>query len=97
VVCLPGDSKILTESGLKEIKDLRGEKIYGFDGKKIKLQNFEDVIRLKGNFLGYEIKLDSKKVIATKDHMFLVYNNGRLEWKRLEEIKEGDLLVGIEY
>ena len=94
--CVPPDTKILTEYGIKEIKDVQiGDKVWSYninnDIKELKSILYlhdpvikqEENIRIYGKF-GY--------ITTSKKHPILVYNNNTWDYKLAGEIITGDIL-----
>lgn len=99
--CLIGNTKVLTDSGYKKIKDFdkfkdriltfnKETKNFGYSNAsllKYKLKN-ESLIKLK---------LEDNSVIkATNEHPLLIRNNDNLKWDEVKNIKEGAFLIGKE-
>lgn len=94
--CIVGDTLIKTEKGLfpiEQLKDKSNFKVYSLNEKtkKEELQVAEKCVKVKDDIV-FEIELENgNKIQATKEHRFLTTNG----WKRLEELKTEDDLIGI--
>jgi len=99
--CLPGDTLVMTESGVKRIDEIQlGERLYTFD----KDSNTLSVSRCSGLFDNgvrpvYEIATLHHFIRSTPNHPYLVVERhvrGRsreLRWRMLSELKVGDEIV----
>ncbi len=99
VVCLEGNSKILTENGdWIKIKDLSETCVQSLNTQlklnnhkiitKITKSNNEPLIKLKSDF--------GKEIICTKEHKFLTINpDGNLVWKEAQNLKVSDFVATI--
>jgi len=94
--CLTGNTLINTPAGKIPIKELEGKnnfEVYSFNEKtkKKEIKIAQNCLKVKKDIV-FEIQTDDgKKIKATKEHKFLTSDG----WKRLEELKEGDDLIGI--
>ena len=94
--CIVGETKIKVLKGDIEIKDLVNKEnfeVYSYNEKtkKEEIQIAGKCIKVREDVV-YEIETENGyKIQATKEHKFLTING----WKKLEELKEGDELVGI--
>ena len=93
--CIVGDTRIETEDGFKAIDEIEiGDKIWTFDIKK---QERVLATVSMGMFKGikdvYSVKTRHNYIEGTSDHKLLTYDNGKLVYKEICELKEGDLLV----
>ena len=93
--CIVGDTRIETEDGFKAIDEIEiGDKIWTFDIKK---QERVLATVSMGMFKGikdvYSVKTRHNYIEGTGDHKLLTYDNGKLVYKEICELKEGDLLV----
>jgi len=103
--CLVGSSKVLSETGLKSIKDIRpGESVYSYKEGKLEIQT---VLALHENGVKpvYKVKIAGTTLHCTDNHRFLVVNTpkelqgwsrrkGRsLEWRELRDINKGDVVL----
>lgn len=99
--CHKYDTRIYTESGIKEIKDIKiGDRVWSFDletQRKI-CSNVLDVVN-SGKKMCYKISTKHNFVEASKEHMILVYDEHKgFEYKSVSELKIGDLLtIGAEH
>jgi len=99
--CLPGDTLVMTESGVKRIDEIQlGERLYTFN----KDSNTLAVSRCSGLFDNgvrpvYEIVTLHHLIRSTPNHPYLVVNRrgrgrGReLRWRMLSELRVGDGIV----
>jgi predicted phage terminase large subunit-like protein len=97
VMCMTGDTPVLMSDGTeKMLKDIRpGNLVATFDKGKLSTSK---VNNWKSNGVDsiYKIRTRSGKILrANARHPFLVMNEGVLEWTRLKNLKEGDLLVSL--
>ncbi|MBC8474016.1 MAG: hypothetical protein H8D54_04345, partial [Candidatus Omnitrophica bacterium] len=101
--CLSTDSKIMTESGLKKITEIKtGDMVYAFDQKthQLVLKECSGVFD-NGVKDVYELNTLHHSIKATSNHPFLVLKrNGRgvtnnLVWKKLGELKVGDEVITL--
>lgn len=95
--CLTGDTKITLSDGTKKsIVDMNvGDEVLSsdIDGKVVK-RKVEAFIP-QGEHEVLELQTTAHKVKATPNHPFLKLNNDNLEWKRLDELNEGDFIVSL--
>jgi ribonucleoside-diphosphate reductase alpha chain len=103
--CLTGETKILTENGLKRIDECNNETVLSYfsdDKNLIKKPTFvKSELINNGEKEVYSISfLNSRKITATKDHLFLIRTGRKqsiksdtYEWIKLENIKKGDNIV----
>lgn len=93
--CLDGETEIYTRKGTIKIKDLVGEKnfeVLSYDEKKesYSYKKAEKCIPTKKDYI-FELETEcGKKIKCTKEHKFLTKDG----WKELQELKEGDDLIG---
>ncbi len=99
--CITGDTKIFTNSGYKDIKDFdeTNDLVISFNKNKESFQ-WENAKLLKYDTKKSEemIKIqnyDGQELIMTKEHPLLIKEKGKLIWKNAENLKKGDILVGI--
>lgn len=90
--CVPPDTPIVTENGLKPIKDIKvGDKVWSFN-QKTKENELKTVVKLHDVKVSKEenikIKLTSGEITTSKEHPLLVYRN---DW---EYVLAGDIKVG---
>ena len=96
--CIVEDSRIETEFGYKEIKDIEiGDKVYTFnvDSRKRELSTVTMMMN-KGEKDVYKLSTKHTSIEATNDHKFLTLSNkdkNKLEYKELKDIKVGDYIV----
>ena len=95
--CVSGNTRVLTDRGWKKILDIAEEAKfeempigYIVNGKTFKgtapyHAGFSDTFRV--------VASNGNKVEATKDHKFQVEEEGKVVWKKLQELKVGDNLV----
>ncbi|WP_456394293.1 DEAD/DEAH box helicase [Thermococcus sp.] len=96
VVCVAGNSKILTDSGIKMIKELHGnEAITAIENGKTRLVKFRKPHKIKYSAEGLLIRTAlGFEISATKEHRFLTVNkNGNLEWTEARNLKAGDYIA----
>lgn len=93
--CLVGDTRIETEYGYKEIKDIKiGDKVWTFNIETQKKELSIVTMKMdKGIKRVYTLKTRHNFIEATEDHNFLLYENGNFLYKQLSDIKIGDLIV----
>ncbi|ASJ03438.1 ATP-dependent helicase [Thermococcus profundus] len=96
VVCVSGDSKILTEKGPVEIGRLNSNMIAGVRGFRTELVRFKEPQRVEYRKKGLKIRTRlGFEIKATKEHKFLtVDENGELRWVEAWKLKEGSW-VGV--
>ena len=97
-LCLTGDTEVLMSDRLtvKKIKDMN-------DGDRVTTVNPETLLDEPSDihsFFGkmpdklFEITtISGRKIKATANHPFLVNNNGKYEWKNLEELYINDKMI----
>ena len=80
---------------IKVIKLKNPISTFGIDKEgKITKAKITHVTKLRAP--SYEVKFsDGNTLIVSNNQPFLVYDNGNLIWKRLEELKEGDLVAKL--
>lgn len=97
VMCMTGDTSVLMADGSStQLKDIRaGDIVATFDKGRLgarKINNW----RSSGVDSIYKIQTQSNKILrANERHPFLVMNEGVLEWTRLNQLREKDLLVSL--
>ena len=93
--CIVGDTRIETEDGFKEIDEIEiGDKIWTFDvEKQERVLATVSMAMFKGIKDVYSVKTRHNYIEGTSDHKLLCYDNGKLAYKEICELKEGDLLV----
>ncbi|HII61848.1 DEAD/DEAH box helicase [Pyrococcus horikoshii] len=96
VVCVSGDSKVLTEKGPVEIRHLNSGMIVGINGFKSRFVKFQELHQVKYQEYGVKIRTQlGFEVKCTREHRFLTIDkNGELRWVEAWRLKEGDY-VGI--
>ena len=96
--CFPGNTKIMTENGLKNIskivKEKSTEKVYSFnkETKKIELKPISNWMEKKSEYDTF-IKVYTSKnnnVVSTPNHKYYVFDNNNIIIKRADELKVGD-------
>ena len=97
VMCMTGDTPVLLASGEeKQLRDIRpGDEVATYDNGEVSTAK---VLNWQSNGLDsiYKIQTQSGIIVrANERHPFLVDDNGDLIWKRLKELKPGDLLVSL--
>ncbi|WP_297510928.1 DEAD/DEAH box helicase [Thermococcus sp.] len=96
VVCVSGDSKILTEGGPVEIRELDASGITGVDSLRTKFVKFKEPHRVPYNREGLRIKTRlGFEVVATREHRFLTVRDGELKWVQAGELREGDYVAVV--
>ena len=97
VMCMTGDTPVLMSDGSStQLKDIRAGDVVATFNKgrlgKSKINNW----RSSGVDSIYKVQTQSGKILrANKRHPFLVMNEGVLEWTRLNQLREQDLLVSL--
>jgi hypothetical protein len=85
--CVLGDTKIITENGIKEIKNINiGDKVLTHDGS---FQKVLDIIPRNDKKEILRVKSFGKEdLYITSEHPFYLYNKkeDKYEWKSIEEI-----------
>lgn len=94
--CLKGDTRINTEFGVEEIKDIKvGTKVWSFNTKtqEKELSPILDKV-MSGTKEVFKISTKHNFVDASKEHRILVATeDGNFIYKNVNELKVGDLLV----
>ena len=92
--CITGDSKIETEYGFKDMRNIKiGDKVWTFNTETQKRELATVSMQMnKGIKEVYRIGTFHNDIVATSDHKFLIYD-GELKYKELDDIEIGDLLV----
>jgi predicted phage terminase large subunit-like protein len=97
VMCMTGDTHVLMADGSStKLKDIRpGNMVATFYKGQLtasKINNW----RSSGVDSIYKVQTQSGKILrANERHPFLVMNEGVLEWTRLNQLREQDLLVSL--
>ena len=101
--CLPGDHKIFTNTGYKEIKDFneKSDKIMSFNKNELefiwkdaKLYEYD----IKKEYLTKLTLQDGREITITDEHPLLVFHkNAVLVWRKGKDLREGDLLVNTTF
>lgn len=98
--CLPGDHKIFTNHGYKEIKDFDNEndKILSFNKNELEFEwKNAELLTYDVNPSENLVKLtleDGRNIVITQEHPILVfYKDSVLVWRKGSKLKEGDLLL----
>ena len=93
--CLKYDSKIDTEFGIKEIKDVqKGDLVWSFDlntEQKV-LSKVLDTVN-SGIKTCYQIHTKHNFIEASKEHKILIYKNNEFIYKNVLDLEIGDCLV----
>lgn len=93
--CLKYDSKIDTEFGVKEIKDVqKGDLVWSFDlntEQKV-LSKVLDTVN-SGIKTCYQIHTKHNFIEASKEHKILIYKNNEFIYKNVLDLEIGDCLV----
>lgn len=96
VVCVSGDSKVITDKGPIEIKDLKNSRITGIDSLKARLVSFKAPHKIHYGREGLRIRTRlGFEVVATKEHKFLTVRNGELRWVEAKELREKDCVAVV--
>ena len=93
--CLVGDTRVETEFGHKEIKDIEiGDKVWTFNVGTQKRELADVTMHMnKGVKDVFEIRTLHNQIEGTSDHKLLCYENNSLVYKEIQDINIGDLLV----
>ena len=93
--CLVGDTRVETEFGYKEIKDIEiGDKVWTFNVDAQKRELADVTMHMnKGVKDVFEIRTLHNQIEGTSDHKLLCYENNSLVYKEIQDINIGDLLV----
>lgn len=93
--CIVGDTRIETENGYKEIDSISiGDKVWTFDiEKQEKVLATVSMGMFKGIKDVYSVKTKHNFIEGTSDHKLLCYENNKLVYKEIQDIKIGNLLV----
>ena len=93
--CLVGDTRVETEFGYKEIKDIEiGDKVWTFNVDTQKRELADVTMHMnKGVKDVFEIRTLHNQIEGTSDHKLLCYENNSLVYKEIQDINIGDLLV----
>jgi len=97
VMCMTGDTSVLMADGSStQLKNIRaGDMVATFNKGRLgasKINNW----RSSGVDSIYKVQTQSGKILrANERHPFLVMNEGALEWTRLNQLREQDLLVSL--
>lgn len=94
--CLHGASKINTEKGIKDIKNIQKEDkvwTYNIEEQKYELADVINILN-SGNKEIFKIETKHNYLECSPNHPILTYNifNNKLEYKIAENIKEKDLI-----
>ena len=93
--CLKFDTKIDTEYGVKEIKNiLKGDKVYSFDinSEEKVLSTVLDTVN-SGVKICYQIHTKHNFIEASEEHKILIFDGSKFLYKNTLELNIGDLLV----
>ena len=97
-LCLTGDTEVLMSDKItiKKIKDMN-------DGDRVNTVNPETLLDEPSDIHSFFKKMPDKlyeittisgrKIKATANHPFLINNNGKHEWKNLEDLKKNDKVI----
>ena len=97
-LCLTGDTDVLLSDRLtiKKIKDMK-------DGDKVTTVNPETLMDEPSDIHSFFCKMPDKlfeittvsgrKIKATANHPFLINNNGKHEWKNVEDLNQNDKVI----
>jgi DNA-directed RNA polymerase beta subunit/intein/homing endonuclease len=97
-LCLTGDTEVLMSDRLtiKKIKDIKDGDVVSTVNPKTLFDEPSDIHSFFSKMPDklFEITtISGRKVKATANHPFLVNNEGKYEWKNLEELTAGDKLI----
>jgi predicted phage terminase large subunit-like protein len=97
VMCMTGDTPVLMADGKeKTLRSIRvGDDVATYDAGSVTTAK---VVNWQSNGIDsvYKVQTQSGIIVrANKRHPFLVDNNGDLQWKKLQDLKQGDLLVSL--
>lgn len=93
--CLVGDTRIETEIGFKEIKDIKiGDKVWTFNVNSQQRELADVTMHMnKGVKDVFEVQTKHNYIVGTEDHKLLCYQNGELQYKEIKDINLGDFLI----
>ena len=93
--CLVGDTRVETEFGYKEIKDIEiGDNVWTFNVDTQKRELACVTMHMnKGVKDVFEVRTFHNQIEGTSDHKLLCYDNNSLVYKEIKDINVGDLLV----
>lgn len=93
--CLVGDTRIETEFGFKEIKDIKiGDKVWTFNVNSQQRELADVTMHMnKGVKDVFEVQTKHNYIVGTEDHKLLCYQNGELQYKEIKDINLGDFLI----
>lgn len=93
--CLVGDTRVETEFGYKEIKDIEiGDNVWTFNVDTQKRELACVTMHMnKGVKDVFEVRTFHNQIEGTSDHKLLCYENNFLVYKEIQDINVGDLLV----
>lgn len=93
--CLVGDTRVETEFGYKEIKDIEiGDNVWTFNVDTQKRELACVTMHMnKGVKDVFEVRTFHNQIEGTSDHKLLCYENNSLVYKEIQDINVGDLLV----
>jgi Tfp pilus assembly protein PilE len=92
VQCFLSGTQILTETGMKNIEDIKvGDRVYSIniDNNQKELKQVIDLYQGQSNEI-YELTIGEEVIKTTPKHQFYVVDKG---WIRAYELKEGDRIV----
>lgn len=96
--CFTGNTKILTETGYKKIKDIKvGDSVLTHKDRYKKVTELMKP-RLADDFIKINygrLNRSDQTITCTSEHPILVEHNGKKEWVRADEIKKGDLIFVV--
>ncbi|MGB9729153.1 MAG: DEAD/DEAH box helicase [Thermoprotei archaeon] len=96
VVCVTGDSLVLTANGWKEIRRIKQNEEILFLDENFKLNkgNFEGIFSKEYNDEGLKIKTRlGFEIKCTKEHKFLIIRDSKLEWVMAKDLQIGDRIA----
>ncbi|RLG38514.1 MAG: hypothetical protein DRN91_02400 [Candidatus Alkanophagales archaeon] len=94
--CLSSNTRILTPRGQFRISEAKaGVPVYCFDGERVMSRRILDVIP-QGVATIFELKTENHSIKGTANHPILVAEDGHLSWKKLLEVKPGNVVLVFE-
>ena len=95
--CFEGDTPIITDKGIKKIKDICKDDYVLSYNEKTKKNEYKRVVATKNNGLKEIIKLTigNKKLLLTPDHKIFTKNRGYVEAQHLNE--NDDIIINEDF
>lgn len=93
--CLVGDTRIETEYGYKEIKDIEiGDKVWTFNTDTHKRELADVTMKMnKGEKETFLLETKHYFIEGTSDHKILTFSNDSLIYKEIGDLRKNDLIV----